>query len=141
MLFESCPIWCIKISKTDISRHQKTKDFIIFFSVKPPSNTKSCRSPHPPKTHISLRLNFPRSCFLYPYSTIPWLVLHMEIAGLTMNTISPEQVKQGSGHLDTWDSASFDDKRRLVDLLIPTIPTITATGEHDFSCTFECHPP
>ena len=49
MLFESCPIWCMKISKTDIIRHQKVKDFIIFFNVKPPY--KSCRSPSPPKAY------------------------------------------------------------------------------------------
>ena len=38
-----------------------------------------------------------------------------------MDTISPEQVKQVSGYLDTWDNVSFDDKRRVVDLLITTI--------------------
>lgn len=36
ILLESCPIWCIKISKTDSIRHQKVKDFIIFFNAKPP---------------------------------------------------------------------------------------------------------
>ena len=41
ILFESCPIWCIKISKTDIIRHQKVKDLIAFFNVKPPSNIKA----------------------------------------------------------------------------------------------------
>ena len=44
-----------------------------------------------------------------------------KIAELTVDTISPEQVKQVSGYLDTWDSVSFDDKRRVVDLLITTI--------------------
>ena len=44
-----------------------------------------------------------------------------KIAELTMDTISPEQVKQVSGYLDTWDNVSFDDKRRVVDLLITTI--------------------
>ena len=31
MLFESCPIWCIKISKTEINRNQNVKDFNTFF--------------------------------------------------------------------------------------------------------------
>ena len=44
-----------------------------------------------------------------------------KIAELTMDTISPEQVKQVSGYLDTWDNVSFDDKRRVVDLMITTI--------------------
>ena len=44
-----------------------------------------------------------------------------QIAELSVDTISPEQVKEVSGYLDTWDSVSFDDKRRVVDLLITTI--------------------
>lgn len=44
-----------------------------------------------------------------------------EIAELTVETISPEQVKQISGYLDTWDSVSFDDKRRVLDLLVVTV--------------------
>ena len=44
-----------------------------------------------------------------------------EIAELTVETISPEQVKQISGYLDTWDSVSFDDKRRVLDLLVTTV--------------------
>ena len=43
------------------------------------------------------------------------------IAELTVEAISPEQVSQISGYLDTWDSVSFDDKRRVVDLMITTI--------------------
>jgi hypothetical protein len=43
------------------------------------------------------------------------------IADLTVEAISPEQVSQISGYLDTWDSVSFDDKRRVVDLMITTI--------------------
>ena len=42
-----------------------------------------------------------------------------QIAELTVEAISPEQVNQISGYLDTWDSVSFDDKRRVVDLMIP----------------------
>ena len=38
-----------------------------------------------------------------------------------VEAISPEQVSQISGYLDTWDSVSFDDKRRVVDLMITTI--------------------
>ena len=43
------------------------------------------------------------------------------IAELTVEAVSPEQVGQISGYLDTWDSVSFDDKRRVVDLMITTI--------------------
>ena len=38
-----------------------------------------------------------------------------------MEAISPEQVSQISGYLDTWEDVSFDDKRRVVDLMITTI--------------------
>ena len=44
-----------------------------------------------------------------------------QIAELTVEAISPEQVNQISGYLDTWDSVSFDDKRRVVDLMIPPV--------------------
>ena len=44
-----------------------------------------------------------------------------QIAELTVEAISPEQVNQISGYLDTWDSVSFDDTRRVVDLMITTI--------------------
>lgn len=35
-----------------------------------------------------------------------------QIAELTVEAISPEQVNQISGYLDTWENVSFDDKRR-----------------------------
>ena len=38
-----------------------------------------------------------------------------------MEAISPELVSQISGYLDTWDSVSFDGKRRVVDLMITTV--------------------
>ena len=38
-----------------------------------------------------------------------------------VEAISPEQVSQISGYLDTWDSVSFDDKRRVADLMITTV--------------------
>ena len=44
-----------------------------------------------------------------------------KMAELTVEAISPEQVSQISGYLDTWDSVSFDDKRRVVDLMITTV--------------------
>ena len=44
-----------------------------------------------------------------------------QIAGLTVEAISPEQVNQISGCLDTWDDVSFDDKRRVVDLMIAIV--------------------
>lgn len=44
-----------------------------------------------------------------------------QIAELTVEAISPEQVNQISGYLDTWANVSFDDKWRVVDLMITTI--------------------
>ncbi|MBA4699768.1 MAG: hypothetical protein H2212_10100 [Ruminococcus sp.] len=44
-----------------------------------------------------------------------------EIADLTVDTISPEQVQRISGYLDTWETVSFDDKRRVLDLLVTTV--------------------
>lgn len=44
-----------------------------------------------------------------------------KIAELTVEAISPEQVSQISGYLDTWENVSFDDKRRVVDLMLITI--------------------
>lgn len=44
-----------------------------------------------------------------------------QIAELTVEAISPEQVSQISGYLDTWENVSFDDKRRVVDLMLTTI--------------------
>ncbi len=44
-----------------------------------------------------------------------------KIAALTVEAISPEQVSQISGCLDTWYSVSFDDKRRVMDLIITTV--------------------
>ena len=44
-----------------------------------------------------------------------------QIAELTLEAISPEQVSQISGYLDTWENVSFDDKRRVVDLMLTTI--------------------
>ena len=44
-----------------------------------------------------------------------------QIAELTVEAISPEQVSQISGYLDTWDNVSFDDKRRVVDLMITNV--------------------
>ncbi|TJX33729.1 recombinase family protein, partial [Soehngenia saccharolytica] len=43
------------------------------------------------------------------------------IAELTVEAISPEQVKEISGYLDTWEEVDFDDKRRVVDLMISAI--------------------
>lgn len=44
-----------------------------------------------------------------------------KIAELSVDTISPEQVKEISGYLDTWDEVDFDDRRRVVDLMISAI--------------------
>ena len=42
-------------------------------------------------------------------------------AELSVDTISPEQVKEISGYPDTWEEVDFDDKRRVVDLMISAI--------------------
>ena len=49
------------------------------------------------------------------------LLSYVNVAELMVEAISPEQVSQISGYLDTWENVSFDDKRRVVDLMIPTI--------------------
>lgn len=49
------------------------------------------------------------------------LLSYVKIAELTVEAISPEQVSQISGYLDTWDSVSFDDKRKVMDLMITSI--------------------
>ena len=45
------------------------------------------------------------------------------IAELTVKPSAPEQVSQISGYLDTWENVSFDDKRRVVDLITTTAAT------------------
>ena len=44
-----------------------------------------------------------------------------QLAELDAETISSDQVKEISGYLDTWDEVSFDDKRKVVDLMISKI--------------------
>ena len=43
------------------------------------------------------------------------------IAKLSIEAISPEQVQEISGYLDTWDDVTFEDKRRVVDIMISVI--------------------
>lgn len=52
--------------------------------------------------------------------------LQKQIAELTSQSVSPEQVNIISGYLDTWKDVDFDDKRRVVDLMITSI---AATSE------------
>ena len=47
--------------------------------------------------------------------------LAKEIADLSMESISSEQLQQISGYLGTWDALSFEDKRHVVDLMISVI--------------------
>lgn len=42
-----------------------------------------------------------------------------------METIFPEQFQQISGYLDTWETVSFDDKQRVLDLLVTTVEVIS----------------
>jgi len=44
-----------------------------------------------------------------------------QIAELTTEAISLDQIVQISDYFDDWDSVAFDDKRRVVDLMIATI--------------------
>ncbi len=44
-----------------------------------------------------------------------------KIAELMVEAISPEQVSQISGCLCTWKDIFFDDKRRVVNLMIATV--------------------
>ena len=44
-----------------------------------------------------------------------------EIAALTTDTVSPEQIETISNYLSDWEQVSFDDKRRVVDLMISAI--------------------
>ena len=44
-----------------------------------------------------------------------------QIEELTVEVTSPEQVSQISGYLGTWENVSFDDKRRVVDMIIITV--------------------
>ena len=43
------------------------------------------------------------------------------IADLSVETISPQQIKKLSYYLDNWESIDFDDKRKAADGLISTI--------------------
>ncbi len=52
------------------------------------------------------------------------------IADLTVEAISPEQVGQISGCLDSRDSVSYNDKRRVVDLMITTIAATSEALKH-----------
>lgn len=50
-----------------------------------------------------------------------------EIAAMTADAVSPEQMEQISGYLGNWENISFDDKRQVTDMLITAIH---ATSEH-----------
>ena len=51
----------------------------------------------------------------------------LDIADLTVETISPQQMKSLSYYLNNWDSIEFDDKRKAADIVITTI---RATSDH-----------
>lgn len=44
-----------------------------------------------------------------------------EIAKLSAEAVSPEQIDTISGYLDGWESVSFEDKQRVIDLMIVVI--------------------
>ena len=43
------------------------------------------------------------------------------VADLTANSVSSSQIDSITGYLDDWESVSFDDKRKVVDILISQI--------------------
>ena len=43
------------------------------------------------------------------------------VADLTANSVSASQIDSITGYLDEWESVSFDDKRKVVDILISQI--------------------
>ena len=43
------------------------------------------------------------------------------VADLTANSVSASQIDSITGYLDNWESVSFDDKRKVVDILISQI--------------------
>ena len=47
--------------------------------------------------------------------------LASEIANLTAEAVSPEQIDTISGYLDDWENVSFEDKQQVVDLMITVI--------------------
>ena len=47
--------------------------------------------------------------------------LAKEIADLSAELVSPEQLQQISGYLDSWEEVSFEDKRHVIDLMISVI--------------------
>ena len=44
-----------------------------------------------------------------------------EIAKLTAEAVSPEQIDTISNYLDDWENVSFEDKQQVVDLMITVI--------------------
>ena len=44
-----------------------------------------------------------------------------EIAAMTAEAVSPEQIERISGYLDTWEKVSFDDRRQVVEALVSSI--------------------
>ena len=44
------------------------------------------------------------------------------IAELSVETISPQQIKKLSYYLDNWDSIDFDDKRKAAGLTFSSLP-------------------
>ena len=44
--------------------------------------------------------------------------LASEIAKLTAEAVSPEQIDTISNYLDDWENVSFEDKQQVVDLMI-----------------------
>ena len=43
------------------------------------------------------------------------------VADLPANSVSASQIDSITGYLDDWESVSFDDKRKVVDILISHI--------------------
>ena len=56
-------------------------------------------------------------------------ILVKEIADLTVETVSPEQIDKISDYLDDWENISFDDRRQMLDGLITRIRATSESVE------------
>ena len=88
----------------------------------PKSRKRECRAV-PPGLLLKLRCSIARK---YANKKIEELdtrrqTISKAIAELSVETISPQQIKKLSYYLDNWDSIDFDDKRKAADGLISTI--------------------
>lgn len=66
-------------------------------------------------------MEFIREDCIYARQSVDRKTISKAIADLSVDTISPQQIKKLSYYLDNWESIDFDDKRKAADGLISTI--------------------